>query len=67
MRTTTSGLLLLLIGVVGLVGYVSGRLNDWMAYLFSPSRPPAAGATNPNLAAIAPTPTPAQGPPAQYA
>lgn len=43
MRTTTSGLLLLLVGVIALAGFVSGNLDRWLDALFNaqPSAPPA--------------------------
>jgi hypothetical protein len=43
-RTTTSGLLLLLIGIAALAGFLTGNLDRWMGYLFDPSRPTLAGA-----------------------
>lgn len=39
MRSTTSGLLLLLLGVVVLSGFLTGNLDRWMGYLFDPTRP----------------------------
>lgn len=48
MRSTTSGLLLLLIGVAALAGFLTGNLDRWIAYLFDPSRP--------SLAALATAP-----------
>jgi hypothetical protein len=44
MRTTTSGLLLLLIGITALAGFLTGNLDRWLGYLFDPTRPTLAGA-----------------------
>jgi hypothetical protein len=33
----SGGFLLLLIGALGLIGFLSGNLDRWLAYLFSPS------------------------------
>lgn len=43
MRTTTSGLLLLLIGVAALAGFLTGNLDRWLGYLFDPTRPALTG------------------------
>ena len=43
MRTSTSGLLLLLIGVAALAGFLTGNLDRWLGYLFDPNRPPLEG------------------------
>lgn len=37
--TSTSGLLLILLGVVVLSGFLTGNLDRWMGYLFDPNRP----------------------------
>jgi hypothetical protein len=39
MTTSTSGLLLILLGVVVLSGFLTGNLDRWMGYLFDPGRP----------------------------
>lgn len=39
MKTTSAGLFLLLIGVIGLSAFVSGNLPQLLAYLFGPGRP----------------------------
>lgn len=39
MRTSTSGLLLILLGVVVLSGFLTGNLDRWLSYLFDPGRP----------------------------
>ena len=39
MRTTTSGLLLILLGVTALAGFLTGNLDRWLSYLFDPARP----------------------------
>lgn len=39
MNTSTSGLLLLLLGVVVLSGFLTGNLDRWLGYLFDPTRP----------------------------
>lgn len=43
MRTTTSGLLLLLVGVAALAGFLTGNLDRWLSYLFDPARPALTG------------------------
>lgn len=43
---SSSGLLLLLIAVLGLVGFLTGNLDRWLAYLFDPARPPLSGASS---------------------
>lgn len=43
MTTTTSGLLLLLIGVAALAGFLTGNLDRWLGYLFDPTRPALTG------------------------
>jgi len=45
LRTSTSGLLLLLIGVIGLSAFVSGNLDQLLGKLFSAT--PATTATKP--------------------
>jgi len=35
MRTSSSGFLLLLIGAIGLIGFLTGNLDRWLGYLFS--------------------------------
>ncbi len=35
-RSSTSGLLLLLIGSLGLIGFLTGQLDRWLAWLFAP-------------------------------
>lgn len=39
MNTSTSGLLLILLGVVVLSGFLTGNLDRWLSYLFDPARP----------------------------
>jgi hypothetical protein len=49
MRTSTSGLLLLLLAVAALAGFVTGNLDRWLAYLFEPAKPtlaPGGGASS---------------------
>lgn len=43
MQTSTSGLLLLMIGVAALAGFLTGNLDRWLGYLFDPTRPPLTG------------------------
>lgn len=47
MTTTTSGLLLLLIGVAALAGFLTGNLDRWLGYLFDPTRPALTGLGGP--------------------
>lgn len=47
MRSSTSGLLLLLIGSLGLIGFLTGNLDRWLGFLFTP---PGVPATTTNLA-----------------
>jgi hypothetical protein len=42
-RTTTSGLLLLLVGVAALAGFLTGNLDRWLSYLFDPAKPALTG------------------------
>jgi len=35
MRSSSSGFLLLLLGALGLIGYLTGNLDRWLGYLFS--------------------------------
>lgn len=35
-RSSSSGLLLLLIGSLGLIGFLSGQLERWLGFLFTP-------------------------------
>lgn len=45
-RASTSGLLLLLIGALGLIGFLNGQLDRWLAWLFKPpDAPPATSST----------------------
>lgn len=44
MRTSSAGLLLLLIAVLGLVGFLTGNLDRWLAFMFDPSKPALSGA-----------------------
>jgi hypothetical protein len=44
-RSSASGMLLLLIALLGLAGFVTGNLDRWIGYLFDPSRPPLGGST----------------------
>lgn len=49
MRTSTSGLLLLLLAVAALAGFLTGNLDRWLAYLFDPTKPtlaPGGGASS---------------------
>lgn len=36
MRSSSSGFLLLLVGILAAVGFLSGQLDRWMAWLFQP-------------------------------
>jgi len=47
MKTSSAGLLLLLVGVIGLSAYVSGNLPGLLAYLFGAPAAPAAPAAAP--------------------
>lgn len=47
MRTSTSGLLLILLGVTALAGFLTGNLDRWLAYLFDPARPGLASVAGP--------------------
>jgi hypothetical protein len=38
-RTSTSGLLLILLAVTALAGFLTGNLDRWLGYLFDPTRP----------------------------
>jgi len=54
MRTSSSGaFLLLVIGAVGLIGFLTGNLDRWLAFLFTPPGSSIAPAT----AGQAPAPT----------
>jgi hypothetical protein len=44
--SSTSGLLLLLIGVTVLAGILTGNWSRWLSYLFDPTHPPLAPATS---------------------
>lgn len=44
MPSSTSGLLLLLIGITVLAGFLTGNLDRWISYLFDPTHPPLTGA-----------------------
>lgn len=35
MRSSSSGFLLLLLGAIGLIGFLTGNLDRWLGYLFS--------------------------------
>lgn len=37
--SSTGGLLLLLVAVAGLIGFLTGNLDRWLAFLFDPGRP----------------------------
>lgn len=43
--TGAGGLLLLLIGALGLIGFLTGNLDRWLGYLFSPGTPIATSGT----------------------
>jgi hypothetical protein len=43
--SSTGGLLLLLVGAIGLIGFLTGNLDRWLAFLFDPGRPGLAPAT----------------------
>jgi hypothetical protein len=58
-RSSTSGLLLLLIGSIGLIGFLSGQLDRWLGFLFTP---PGSVAPSTNLAAPVGTTAPASTP-----
>ena len=59
-HSSTSGLLLLLIGSLGLIGFLTGNLDRWLAYLFTP---PGSSSSGTNLA----SPIGATAPPGQVA
>jgi hypothetical protein len=40
MRSSTSGFLLLLLGALGLIGFLTGNLDRWLGYLFSAGSTP---------------------------
>lgn len=40
MRSSSSGFLLLLLGAIGLIGFLTGNLDRWLAYLFSAGSAP---------------------------
>jgi len=42
-RSSSAGLLLFLIAALGLIGFLSGNLDRWLGYLFSPGRPALSG------------------------
>jgi hypothetical protein len=46
-RLPYSGLLLLVIGFVGLAGYLTGNLDRWLSALFTPPQAPTAGMVPP--------------------
>lgn len=46
-RLPYSGLLLLLLGFLGLAGFLTGNLERWLAALFSPPSAPTAGMVPP--------------------
>jgi len=46
---SAGGLVLLLIGSLALIGYLTGNLDRWLGYLFSPAATPPA--TSPTKAA----------------
>jgi hypothetical protein len=50
MRTSTSGLLLVLIGVTLLSGFLTGNLDRWLSYLFDPTRPALSSLSSPTSA-----------------
>ncbi len=53
---SSGGFLLLLIGALGLIGFLSGNLDRWLAYLFSPTQPPPPGSTTGSLSAAVTAP-----------
>lgn len=51
MRSSTSGFLLLTLGAIGLIGFLTGNLDRWLAYLFTPpSTAPTSPAVSPAAA-----------------
>lgn len=46
MRSSSSGFLLLLVGILAAVGFLSGQLDRWMAFLFQPPGTPLPAATS---------------------
>jgi hypothetical protein len=44
-RSGAGGFLLLLIGALGLIGFLTGNLDRWLAFLFSPGTPTSATGT----------------------
>lgn len=51
----SGGFVLLLIGAIGLIGFLTGNLDRWLAFLFSPS---GAGGLAPTAAPAVATATP---------
>lgn len=39
MRSSSAGVLLIVLGALLLTGFLTGNLDRWLAYLFDPSRP----------------------------
>lgn len=52
MRSSSSGFLLLLLGSVALIGFLTGNLDRWLAYLFSAGAQPVVTAA-PTAASVA--------------
>lgn len=40
---SSGGFVLLLIGAIGLIGFLTGNLDRWLAFLFSPGGTPGPG------------------------
>jgi hypothetical protein len=51
------GLALLLIGSLGLIGFLTGNLDRWLAFLFSPGGAPLAAPASATAPSSAPAPT----------
>lgn len=53
MRSSTSGFLLLILGAIGLIGFLTGNLDRWLAYLFAQPGAPLATSVGPTSPAVA--------------
>jgi len=55
---SSGGFLLLLVGALGLIGFLTGNLDRWLAFLFSPtaSSPTVSGAVTSSSPPVVTTP-----------
>jgi hypothetical protein len=65
-NTSTSGLLLILLGVVVLSGFLTGNLDRWLGFLFDPSRPGLGPVSAPATSTAAPGQQRSSGPSSSY-